>query len=190
LKSAWRRGLAIAVVRPERFMTFIQVGDEWQMIRSRMFRLHYDVVQQLGACDWVWVVEPNPAGTGHHVHVWQRGDFIPQAKLAELADSKGMGAVSDIRRWKEGGEAYGFKGVGYGLKGTAAADAGAAFLAANGARLTHQSRAFFFGGARAAEAAGVAWLRGTDSTSWELVSVKELHDSRGVAPRPTTEATP
>jgi hypothetical protein len=137
LKAAWRRGFALAVVRPERFVTLTQVGEEWQTIRPRMKCFCYDVVQEVGACEWVWVVEQNSAGTGHHVHAWQRGDFIPQAKLAELASSNGMGVVFDICRWKEGGEAYGFKGVGYGLKGTAAADAGAAFLVANGVWLTY-----------------------------------------------------
>jgi hypothetical protein len=183
LQSAtWRRGLAIAVAAPERFVTLTLVGNDWPTIRGRMKRLRYDLVQELGALEWVWTVEANPAGTGHHVHAWQRGDFIPQARLSDLADYNGMGFRADIRKWHEqGGSAYGLKGVGYGLKGAEAQTAGETYLALNGARLTHQSRGFFVGGVRECEARGVALARQAgEAQAWQIVNVSEIHNAKGL----------
>lgn len=168
-------------------MTLTQVGEDWHTVRARMKRLRYDLVQDLGVrVEWCWSVEPNPKGTGHHVHAWQRGDFISQARLSDLADSKGMGYRVDIRRWHEnGGEAYAMKGVGYGMKGAEASAAGAAFLENNGGRLTHSSRGFFAGGVRECERLGVERARAAgEARTWEVVTVQELHDAIGSpAPR-------
>jgi hypothetical protein len=165
--------LAIHAAGPERFMTLTRVGDDWQRVRSRMKRLRYAVVRELGACEWVWAVERNPRGTGYHVHAWQRGDFLDQAQLSHMADGKGMGFRVDIRRWESGGESYALKEA-YALKG---AD-GEAFLAMNGGRLTHQSRGFFVGGVREVERAAVAARLGEDAGVWEVVSLSQLHDAR------------
>jgi hypothetical protein len=187
LQSAvWRRGLAIADSAPERFLTFTLVGEDWQTVRGRMKRLRYEIVQELGRCDWVWSVEPNPARTGHHVHGWQRGDFLLQARLSEMATRRGMGMRVDIQRWHErGGEGYALKGVGYGMKGSEADVAAETFLRVNGGRLTHASRGFFRDGVRAAEARGVARARANgEAQTWELVTVSDLHRSLAArAPR-------
>ncbi len=184
LWAAWRRGLALADARPERFLTLTLVGEDWATVRARMFRLRHHVVQEVGSVEWCWSVEPNPRGTGHHVHAFQRGVFVPQARLSELARREGMGFRCDIRRWQAnaGAEAYGLKGVGYGLKGVAGVEAGEVYLAENGGRLTHQSRGFFAGGVRAAEARGVAAARGAgDLREWQLVKVSDLAAATGCA---------
>lgn len=192
LWAGWRRGLAIADAAPERFMTLTLVGEDWQIVRARMKRLRYDLVEEVGACDWVWSVEQNPAGTGHHVHAWQRGVFVPQARLSELADSKGMGFRVDVRRWRaesKGAESYGLKGIGYGLKGSEGLEAAATFLEVNGGRLTHQSAGFFEGGVRAAEARGVARARAAgEQREWQLVNVADLAAATSPAPRLTKGA--
>lgn len=144
--NARRRAKAIALANPSRALLLTQVGDEWQTIRQRLKRLRFEVTKRLEReFEWVYHVEPNPAGTGHHVHAWQRGDFIPQADLAEIADSVGMGRVVFINKIRSARTSanYGLKGLGYGLKGTAAAESRSAYLVANGRRLTHQSRGFF-----------------------------------------------
>jgi len=168
-------------------MTLTKVGDDWQVIRGRMKRLQYDLVREIGVCDWVWSVEQNPKGTGHHVHAWQRGEFVPQARLSELADYNGMGFRVDIRRWYsegKGAESYGLKGIGYGLKGSAGEESARVYLEVNGARLTHQSRGFFEGGVRAAEQRGVERARAAgEQQDWQLVRVSDLASATSPAPR-------
>jgi hypothetical protein len=168
--AAWRRGLAIRFVRPERFITFTLVGDDWQTIRGRMKQLRYFLVLEVGSVVWVWTVERNPRGTGFHVHAWQCGDFLPQREVARLARQVGMGERVDIRAWRAGGESYGLKEA-YGLKSARAAGS---FLAMNGGRLTHQSRGFFVGGVRAVEDQAVRAQLGPAAGTWEVVKVSEL----------------
>jgi hypothetical protein len=96
--NALRITAAIALSRPERLITLTQVGDSWSLVRSRMFRLRHDLAREIGGLQWVWSVEPNPRGTGHHVHAEQYGPFVPQRLLSRLADYRGMGRVVDVRR--------------------------------------------------------------------------------------------
>lgn len=144
--NARRRARAIALAKPERALLLTQVGNEWQTIRDRLKKFRHLVAKRLEVqFEWVYHVEPNPQGTGHHVHAWQRGDFLPQDELVEAADSAGMGRVVFINKIRNPLESanYGLKGLGYGLKGIAAAESRSAYLVANGRRLTHQSRSFF-----------------------------------------------
>lgn len=144
--NARRRACAIALGKPERAILLTQVGDNWQLVRDRMRRLKYELQSSVGKnFEWVWHVEPNPKGTGHHVHAWERGAFIPQPTLSAAADKSGMGEWARINKIKSVSEAasYGLKGLGYGMKGVAAVESQSAYLVANGRRLTHQSRRFF-----------------------------------------------
>lgn len=144
--NARQRARAIANSKPERAILLTQAGDDWQAVRARMKDLKYDLQCQLDASfEWVYHVEPNPKGTGHHVHAWQRGAFIPQRQLSALADNAGFGPFARINKIRSVLDAsnYGLKGLGYGLKGAIAIETRAAYLTANGKRLTHQSREFF-----------------------------------------------
>lgn len=145
--NARRRARAIAWAGPERAILLTLVGDDWQTVRPRMYRLRYRIARAAGLCEWVWHVEPNPKGTGHHVHAWQHGAFVPQDVLSRLADEVGMGRFVRINRVRSrvGASAYGLKGLTYGLKGVEADDEGTAYLRVNGYRLTHQSRGYFRG---------------------------------------------
>lgn len=172
-----RRALAIGYAQPEREITFTQVGDSWLTIRDRMNRLSYGIRKEVKQSEWVWHVEQNPRGTGHHVHAWQKGSFIPQKLLSELAVTQGMGRVAHVSRLRHVGKAagYGLKGISYGLKGVEAKDEGWAYLSANGNRLTHQSRGFFTSpegeklGVRGAERAATATDdMGRDRGPWVL----------------------
>ena len=177
--AAWRRSLAIAYARPERLITLTLVGDSWSEVRPRLYRLRHELVQELGEVEWVWTVERNPRGTGHHVHAWQRGDFLPQARLSEMARRRGMGERVDIRRWKGGGESYALKEA-YAVKDALAAEG---FLAMNGGRLTHQSRRFFGGPVREVEKSAVAAKLGENRSTWVVASLAEIHRTHGKAPR-------
>lgn len=136
-------GLAIAGARPTRAILLTQVGNEWPVIRNRMKKLTWRVRREGFAMEWCWHVEPNPRGTGHHVHGWQRGDFLPQGRLSEIASGEGMGEfvrISQIRQ-TQGPVNYGMKlaGIDYGMKNAQAAG----YLSVNGGRLVHSSRGFW-----------------------------------------------
>ena len=173
---------AIGLARPERLIGLSLVGEDWQTVRARVRRLRYDLRHQLGRrFEDCWHVEPNPAGTGHHVHAWQRGGFVPQGVLSRLADARGMGRVCDIRAWRPEGplaEGYGLKlaGVRYGLKLAESSDQMFTYLEANGGRLVHASRGFWrdeLGEPCGQKAARRAWCRSVaegdgEEHDWQL----------------------
>ncbi len=142
---AARTAGAIGLAEPERFATLTLVGEDWRTVRARMYRLRYELRKSLGvAFEWAWNVEPNPKGTGHHVHLFEHGAYIPQRLLSRLADKNGMGGVADIRKWEPEGSlssAYGLKGLLYPTKELR--EDLDVFLEANGRRLVHASRGYF-----------------------------------------------
>lgn len=143
--NAKKRSLAIAYSGPEREVTLTLVGDSWDQVRDRMKNLRHRLRKEIPEFEWVWHVEQNPKHTGHHVHAWQRGSFVPQKLLSSTARGLGMGSVVHVSKLRSVGAAsrYGLKGLTYGLKGVLAENEGASYLDANGSRLTHQSRGFF-----------------------------------------------
>jgi hypothetical protein len=171
--------LAIKYSRPERFLTLTLVGDDWQTVRTRLKAYVYEVRQQVGAVDMVWNVERNPAGTGHHVQAWQRGDFLAQAELSRLAQRFGMGKRVHITRWESGGEKYALKEA-YAVKQTEQAET---FLGMNGGRLTHQTRGYFGVPVREAEKEAVRQELGESAQTWLVASLAQLHAAFGKAPR-------
>jgi hypothetical protein len=176
--AAWRRSLAIKHSRPERFLTLTLVGDDWQTVRKRVKAYRWAVAQEVGEVEWVWNVERNPKGTGHHVQAWQRGQFLEQRELSRLAQRFGMGKRVDIRRWESGGERYALKEA-YAVKQT---DQAERFLSMNGGRLTHQTRGYFGKPVREAEKEAVRRERGEDSQTWVVATLRELHEAFGKAP--------
>lgn len=143
--NAKKRSLAIAYAAPEREVTLTLVGDSWGQVRDRMKNLRHRLLKEIPSFEWVWHVEQNPKTTGHHVHAWQRGSFVPQKLLSSTARGLGMGSVVHVSKLRSVGAAsrYGLKGLTYGLKGVLAENEGASYLDVNGKRLTHQSRSFF-----------------------------------------------
>jgi hypothetical protein len=143
---------AIGLASPDRFFTLTQVGDSWQEVRNRVKQVRHELSRRVGPIEFCWHVEPNPKGTGHHVHAWEHGPFIPQKLLSEVADRQGMGRVVDVRKWKPVGGpdvTYGLKlaGVGYGLKMMSGDDTEAfdLYMRSNGERFVHSSRGYFRG---------------------------------------------
>lgn len=179
-RAAWRRSLAIAAARPERYIVLTGAGDDWQNIRGRVKRLRYDLVQELGDVEWVWNIERNPRGTGFHFQAWQRGDFLPKYRLDALARTRGFGPKrSWIEKWEPGGEGYALKEA-YAVKEATAATG---FLARNGGRLTHQTRNFFGGPVREVEKEAVRRHLGQDAQTWLIATVAQLDSAFGKAPR-------
>ena len=152
-RHAYKVGLAIALAQPQRHGRVSLVGDTWELVQARMNRLRYDLRSDGTKVEWIWMVEANPRGTGHHAHFWQHGDFIPQDRLQRLCERRGMG-IPWIGAWKarkpQSGDPdalqtviYGMKGAAYGLKATATTSGLAEHLRLNGGRLEHHSRGFF-----------------------------------------------
>jgi hypothetical protein len=177
-RNAYTRAKAIAFVRPERAILLTQVGEDFQIVRGRLKRLKYVLQKEIGKeFEWLYHVEPNPAGTGHHGHLWQRGAYIAQRTLSAAAQTVGMGGFARINKIKSVSDAssYGLKGLGYGLKGVHATESRSAYLVANGRRLTHQSRGFFVDsdgeriGVRDAER--LATRGGEGAGQWQLIAL-------------------
>lgn len=136
--------LAIGLAEPERAVRLSLVGETWQERRSRIFRLRYRIREAGYRSEDCYHVEPNPRGTGHHAHLWQWGDYIPQRKLQALAKRESIGIPYIERVRASGPMSYGLKAVTYGLKGVEDHEL---YLEANGKRLVHASRGFWREGA-------------------------------------------
>lgn len=119
------------------------VGDEWQTVRGRVRRLATSLRHATRSqWQWLWVVERNPRGTGHHVHALQRGPYVPQPVLQALCRREGLGIpwIARARR-ADRASTYGLKGAlaVYELKSAGAGD----HLELNGGRLAHWSRGWW-----------------------------------------------
>jgi len=182
-------GGAIALAKPERLITLTQVGEDHQTRRNRVKKLNFLLRSAGYATEWAWHVEPNPAGSGHHIHAFQRGEkFIPQALLSKLATTAGMGVVADIRRFEladDQAATYGVKmaGIKYGLKMAEQDESMRTYLGANGGRLVHASRGFWQvkGQPVGQREAMKAWASASTPSEGEWQLVAESHLSRALA---------
>ena len=139
---------AIALVQPERRFDLTLVGDDWQTVRGRMKDLTRRVRERSRSWNVEWHVEPNPKGTGHHIHGTQWGEFVPFTTLRECAIRVGMGSRVRIERVTDADRAS-----AYGLKHAAAAyslklargqeESLLQYLDLNGGRMVHTSRGFW-----------------------------------------------
>ncbi len=141
---------ALALAGPERAILLTGLSPNWQTNRHWMRESTYRLRKVLkGELQLAWHIEPNPKGTGHHAHAWQRGPFIPQRALSEVVASVGMGKVAFINRMRGNPNkplGYGLKlaGMPYGMKTiTETEDGLATYLEANGGRLVHTTKGFW-----------------------------------------------
>lgn len=113
------------------------VPDDWQSARmqvrdfARRVREHHNF-------EWCWAIEPNPRGTGHHLHAVSHGDFLPWRQLRDLWGGRRI-HIEEVQ-----GDAVGYvqkcaKAVGYSAKNAMA------HLAVNGGRCVHMSRGYLHG---------------------------------------------
>lgn len=168
-KKAFATAVAVDMSEPTRFVRLSLVGDSHQERRRRIKRMT-EYLRRWGYSLQYWgVVEANPRGTGHHAHLWQRGDYIPQAVLQRACLMAGMG-YPDIRKWSPiagAGATYGVKAIGragslYGVKGTKEGGL-EAFLELNGGRYGFWTREFFGQPYREALRDGLAQVFGTEN---------------------------
>lgn len=75
--------MALLLPGPERFVTLTLVPEN---ARQRQLQIA-DFVRRIRKDGYRWemasAVEVNPAGTGHHLHALQLGDYVPQADLQD-----------------------------------------------------------------------------------------------------------
>lgn len=136
---------AMALAAPQRMLRVSLVPSDFRRTRPMMHALTKWMRRNYGTVELAYSVEPNPKGTGNHLHAWQHGpNKIPQAALQEACHRSGFG-FPDIRKWTDRGgkTGYGLKGIGYGMK----ADDLEVFLELNGNRLVHATRNFYRDGA-------------------------------------------
>ena len=144
---ALRLGAAIGMARPDQHVLLTQAGSDWPTTRRRV-NLFRQNLRRLGVqSEDVFHVEPNPRATGTHVHMWRWGDPLDSQHAADAASRAGMGSFTSVTtRNQPPGES-----LAYGLKSVI--DQGPAvgslppesqrYLAANGNRLCHATRAFW-----------------------------------------------
>jgi hypothetical protein len=139
----WQRAI-VDYGRPERMIRLSQFPENFSQTRSQVRDLRRRLVKQGYACEWAWVCERNPRGTGYHGHLMQHGDYIPQAQLQDMTG----GRIPYVEKLRGGssGAGYALKGAGgsrYMLKGAGGSEALREHLELNGGRIVHYSRGFF-----------------------------------------------
>jgi hypothetical protein len=149
-------GAAIALAAPERAVLLTAAGDDWPTIQKRVNRLREYLQRQKLAGQWVWHVEVNPSGDGHHVHAWQWGaarltehDLRSAAVRAGLGHMVGLSSVSTpVGLSGEGllgatAMSYGMKSVMGEPRGDSLTAEQESYLSVNGQRLAHASHGFW-----------------------------------------------
>lgn len=113
------------------------VPDIWEHAREQIKDFAYRVRKRF-RFEWAWAIEPNPKGTGHHLHSIFHGEYIDREILQEMWGGR--------RVWVElvKGDAIAYtqkcaKVVGYNSK------AALEHLEVNGGRAVHMSRGFLHG---------------------------------------------
>lgn len=120
-----------------RFVTLTLVPVSWQHAREQI----KDFIRRLRKSyqtEMAWAIEPNPRGTGHHLHAIQWGEYTPQERLEELWGGRRVW----IEKMKRDGAGYMTKAAivaGYSTKNATQV------LDLNGGRAVHMTRGYLHG---------------------------------------------
>lgn len=114
--------LCLVAAVPERFVTLTWAPGDRKQRRDQVAGLHRRIRESGRRWEMAWTTEPNPAGTGFHIHGLQKGDYLGQPELQERWGDR----VVDIRRLRNVGGGVGAymlkvqrgvtRGAGYVLK--------------------------------------------------------------------------
>ncbi len=198
---------AIALAAPDRAVLLTAVGDEWPVVQRRMNRLREYRRRGGAAGEWVWHVEQNPSGTGHHVHAWQWGPQPLSTEDVRTASVRaGLGHVVNVESvraavGRDTGVLLGRGAMAYGMKSVLVSHSGADltaeqehFLRMNGNRLGHASRGFWrdedgqpAGGRRPAVRAALRRPDG-DGDGWAVMTREAARSTLSARPLPTSRA--
>ena len=98
--KAHRLGLVAAAAEPQRFITLSKVGNCLQDCVSRLTVLSKSLRRAGHTWEYLAVPEPHQRA-GWHLHLLQRGSYLPQRELSRRAASAGMGSVVWIEAIQE-----------------------------------------------------------------------------------------
>ena len=98
--KAHRLGLVAAHAYPQRFITLSKVGNCLQDAVTRLTVLSKSLRRAGRTWEYLAVPEPHQRA-GWHLHLLQRGSYIPQRELSRRAASAGMGSVVWIEAIQE-----------------------------------------------------------------------------------------
>lgn len=102
--KASRLGILAAAASPERFITLSKAGPD-PKTAYRALTVLSQALRRSGK-GWEYLAVPEAHTNGSwHLHLLQRGDYIPQRELARRAQSAGMGRVCWIESIHNAGEA-------------------------------------------------------------------------------------
>lgn len=89
----------LAWARPERFLTLTKAPEDRERRRGQVRDYVYRLRQRGYRVQIAWSTEPNPAGTGLHIHALQHGEYIPQRVLQSAWGGRiaHISAVQDVR---------------------------------------------------------------------------------------------
>jgi hypothetical protein len=161
--KAYRLGLLAAYARPDRFITLSRAGTTPPEAFRRLKTLCKSLRRARKGIEYLAVVERHQNGFWH-LHVLQRGDFIPQRELSARASSAGMGSVVWIER--VGGDPH---QVAKYLVKYVTKDAGDL---PKGTRRYATSRGFWPNGKASVEAMAFgAPRRASEDRSWEVLRI-------------------
>ncbi len=156
---ALRYSAAIALAEPEHFVLLTDVGEAWPTIKVRLNRYRQALRKAGQLVQDAYHVEPNPNGTGHHVHQWAWGGQVDGSSVACAASSAGLGSFTSIKTAytpSSGRLSYGLKTIIQGGPECGEMPAMAQrYLEVNGGRLVHATRGFWRDGASGGRLAGV-----------------------------------
>jgi hypothetical protein len=153
-------------------ITLSAAGSAWGNIQPKLKRLR-ERMKRRGAWEDVVHVEPNPLGTGTHVHLWQHGDPVEPWVLEEHAREAGFGTT-----WMGPRTSPPDRSLCYGMKsvmdeagaGGRLSEKAETFLRLNNGRLHHATHKFWrdrsgnaLNGVREA-------MRGTTQEEWALTN--------------------
>lgn len=104
-KKKTRQWTAIAIDgKPERFITltcdrdrFASVEHAFQVMAKAFSKLVARIRRKFGSFEYIRVWELHKSGYPH-LHIMQRGGYIPQKWLSETWDELGVGKIVDIRK--------------------------------------------------------------------------------------------
>lgn len=98
--KAYRLGLVAAHAYPERFITLSRVSDDLTGALRRLQTLTQSLRRAGHTFEYLAVPEPHK-NLSWHLHLLQRGSFVPQRELSWRAASAGMGSVVWISAVRE-----------------------------------------------------------------------------------------
>lgn len=100
---------AIRLSRPTGLVTLTGASPVSEVNGKRLKRLRYYLQRVSLPTPMIWAVEPNPSGTGYHLHAWTTADMLDGPLLQERAHLVGFG-MADVRAVTHHG------GLGYPMK--------------------------------------------------------------------------